>query len=122
MHVDLLIRPRVHRVGERVEIGASGCIEVDGEVHVVDALLGQDAPFVGEGEIVAVGQEIDDRAVAVVTQVVEVRSGDEARRGEPFVDVPEVVRVLDAHRRPGESIFETIATGFNGRPDRGGRP
>ena len=100
MHVHLLTGSSRHRVSERFEIVVGGRFEVDGDVHVVEALVSHDGRLVGGGALMGVRQEVDHRVVPLPAQVAELFGAHHARRRQPFVDPAEVVTVLDGHRAP----------------------
>ena len=97
MDVDLLAGPSRHRVGERLEVGMGRGVEVDRDVHVVEALVAHDAGLVGDRVLVVVREEVDHRRVALGPQAADLLGGREPGGRDLVGDAPEVVAVSDAH-------------------------
>jgi len=95
--VDLLAVVRVHRRCEHLEVGMGRRVEVDREVHVVDALVTHDLPLVGAKLCLDVGLEVDHDVVALVPELLELLDRDDPRGRDPLADPPEVVARVDAH-------------------------
>ena len=71
MHMHLLTVVPVHAPREGVEVRRGGRREVDGNGDVVESLLADDAGLVREGIFRVVGQQVDDRVVALTAQAGE---------------------------------------------------
>ena len=111
VHVDLLPRVGVHRCRERLEVGVGGCVEVDRDVCVGDALVLHDGALVGADLRLDVGLEVDHGVVALVAELVELLDVDDPRGGEPLVDPPEVVALVDAHGCATSGRCRCVAVG-----------
>ena len=87
----------IERVRSSTKVFECRSLKIDRYMDIGDVLRFDDLALTADRMVVIVGEEVDHHLIAVAEQIAELVCRQKARRRQPLVDSPKVVRIRDGH-------------------------